>query len=241
LSEQTRTITLGDRSVEYRLVRSPRRRRTIELRVDDATSVRVSAPLRTPLYAIEDFLARRTGWLQRALEREALRSTTSPPTYTTGDPVLFLGARLRLIVRERAGKPAVTRLLGALEVTIPPADEQRSAVVAALERWYRAEAEADFRDRVGRYASAMDLPVPTVRVRSQKHLWGSCSAGGTLRFNWKLVMAPPTLIDYVVVHELGHLRHPHHQKPFWDAVGLVLPDYKERRAQLRRDGDTYRL
>ena len=110
-----------------------------------------------------------------------------------------------------------------------------------LETWYRAEAVAHLRSRVGHFAPIVQSTPASVVVRSQKHLWGSCSSDGVLRFNWRLVMAPPPVIDYVVVHELCHIKHPHHQKPFWDAVAAVLPDYRSHRLQLRREGDAYCL
>ena len=155
----------------------------------------------------------------------------------------FLGQRLHLLLRDSAGRGSVRPLLGALEVAIPTDlnGERRAAVVAVLERWYREQADAELRARVGRFAAAMALTPPGVLVRAQRHLWGSCSPRGVVRFNWRLIMAPGGIVDYVVVHELCHLRHPHHQKSFWDAVGAVLPDYRFRRAELRRDGDSYRL
>ena len=123
----------------------------------------------------------------------------------------------------------------------PPAADPTDEVVAALERWYRAEARAVLERRVAHYGERMAATPFAVLVRSQKHLWGSCSSDGVLRFNWRLVMAPSKMVDYVVVHEFCHLRHPHHQKPFWDAVGAIIPDYRERRAALRKEGDNYRL
>ena len=210
--------------------------------VDGAAGIRVAAPMRVPLHSIEEFLSRRRGWLMRQLERQTQRAAFHSE-YGSGDTVPFLGERLHLVVREKIEPPGVRPLVGALEVTVQPNlnGQQRSAVIAVLERWYRAQAEAELRTRVGRFAAIMDLASPSVLVRSQKHLWGSCSPRGVVRFNWRLIMAPPGIVDYVVVHELCHLRHPHHQKPFWDAVGSILPDHRARRAELRRDGDTYRL
>jgi len=201
--------------------------------------------MRVPQWSIEEFLARRSRWLTRQIEAQARRAGHQSLEHLTGDEVPFLGGRLTLVIRESAAATAgvVRPMVGALEVTLVPMPEpdRRSAVVAALERWFRAEAEPDFLSRVALYAPQVEAAPASVLVRAQKHLWGSCSPSGVLRFNWRLIMAPPAIVDYVVVHELCHLRHPHHQKPFWDAVGAILPDYRARRAQLRRDGDGYRL
>ena len=243
MAESIRKLTVGDRAIEYHLMRSARRRRTVEVTVDSRAEVRVAAPTRLPVRSIEEFLVRRSAWVLRHLDQQALRTKLLPSEYRTGSTVPFLGQRLFLLLREKAGAVGVRPLLGTLEVSVPPDGNaaQQSRVVGALERWYRGEAEAELRARVSRYASMMEVAPPSVLVRSQKHLWGSCSPRGVLRFNWKLIMAPPTVVDYVVVHELCHLRHPHHQKPFWDAVAGVLPDYRARRAELRRDGGSYTL
>ena len=243
MPDQIYSLTLGNTTVPYQLKRSQRRRRTIEVTVDAEGGIRVAAPMRVPLRSIEDFLARRSAWLSRQLGAHVARADRPRPQYVTGETVPFLGERLAIVIRESVAKTAVRPLLGALEVTIPPGlDGQReSTVVAALEGWYRRQAEAELRNRVAAFAPVVEARQPEVLVRSQKHLWGSCSPGGVLRFNWRLIMAPPPVVDYVVVHELCHLRHPHHQKPFWEAVGAVLPDYRALRAQLRRDGDGYRL
>jgi predicted metal-dependent hydrolase len=240
-----RTLNLGPTTIQYEITRSQRRRRTVEVSLDGTGSVRVAAPMRVSLRSIEDFLLRRRGWLTRQLAAQALRADQSVRQYGSGEAVRFLGERLALLIRESTNGTMghVRALIGAIEVSVGPATDadRRSAVIAALECWYRSEAEAELRRRVAHYTPLVHAPPVTIKIGSQKHLWGSCSPKGALRFNWRLIMAPPPVVDYVVVHELCHLRHPHHQKPFWDAVGAVLPDYRERRAQLRRDGDSYRL
>lgn len=244
MAEHTYLLSLDHTCISYQIRRSRRRRRTIEVTVDRLGGVCVSAPMRVSRSSIEDLLARRSGWITRQVEVQKQRSAEPPREYATGDSVPFLGRALPLIIREAGAARATVRpLIGALEITLGHASgpDRRSAIMAALERWYRAEAEADFEGRVARYASLVEAAPPSVVVRAQKHLWGSCSPSGVLRFNWRLIMAPPALVDYVVVHELCHLRHPHHQKPFWDAVAAILPDYQARRAELRRDGDSYRL
>jgi predicted metal-dependent hydrolase len=156
----------------------------------------------------------------------------------------LLGDQVHIRIVTENGAKAVARLEDEwLEIIIPPDGESplRSRVVAAIERWYRSLAEADFLDRVTRYAGKAGLTMPRVLVAAQLRRWGSCSTTGVLRLNWRLMMAPPAVVDYVVAHEVCHLRHPHHQRPFWDAVAALMPEYREPRAQLLRDGALYRL
>ena len=102
-----------------------------------------------------------------------------------------------------------------------------------LQLWYKLRAEEYLRGRVAVWAPKVGRPATSIQVRDQKRLWGSCSANGALRFNFRLAMVGPELLDYVVVHELAHIVHANHGPQFWALVARVLPDHKERRARLR--------
>ena len=233
-------MRLNRKGVWSRLIRSARRHRTIELTVDRTGTIRVAAPIRAPLSAIEALLwpGGRGGC---GADRGAGSPTGSSPPGLFGERIRYLGALPPLVVIEARGStPGARMLVGA--VGRRPPDRGRWTPWRrpyALEAWYRRQASAELESRTSRYAAILDVPPPRVLVRAQKHLWGSCSSSGVVRFNWRLIIAPPPLVDYVVVHELSHLRHPHHQRPFWEAVAAVLPDWRERRAELRRDGGLY--
>lgn len=106
----------------------------------------------------------------------------------------------------------------------------------ALEKRYRNAARAQFESRVAYYHPATGGRFTSITVRDQKTRWGSCSSQGTLSFNYRLIFAPPIVLDYVVVHELCHLTHMNHSKDFWDMVGTIMPDYKTHRRWLRDHG-----
>ena len=108
--------------------------------------------------------------------------------------------------------------------------------LAALEKRYRKAAKEYIPARVMYYRQFTGGSYERVVIRDQKTRWGSCSSNGTLSFNYRLMLAPPAILDYVVVHELCHLKHMNHSSAFWQAVGDVLPDYKERRDWLKRHG-----
>lgn len=115
----------------------------------------------------------------------------------------------------------------------------------ALESRYRKAAQEYIPKRVAFYASHFADIIgggyERIQIRSQKTRWGSCSSRGTLSFNWRLMLAPPTVLDYVVVHELCHLRHMNHSPQFWQCVEQILPDYKLRRGWLRDHGNELTL
>ncbi len=117
-------------------------------------------------------------------------------------------------------------------------DEPKDPATLALEKRYRDAAKEYIPQRVEYYHSLTGGHYHKIAIRDQKTRWGSCSATGTLSFNYRLMLAPPRVLDYVVVHELCHLTHMNHSKAFWDMVASILPDYKEYRKWLKDNGHT---
>ena len=103
--------------------------------------------------------------------------------------------------------------------------------------WYRAHAAVRLPERVEPWRARLGLAPAGVLIRAQEKRWASCDVTGVLRFNWRIVQAPVSLIDYVVAHELVHRLHRHHTPDFWATLGRVLPDYEDRREALRRMGE----
>lgn len=110
-----------------------------------------------------------------------------------------------------------------------------------LEKRYRHAAKEYFPKRVEYYAQQIGVSYERIRIAEQKTRWGSCSGKGTLSFNWKLMLAPPKVLDYVVVHEVCHLKEMNHSPRFWNLVEEIMPDYKEYRKWLKENGNTLRL
>lgn len=115
--------------------------------------------------------------------------------------------------------------------------EQRSA----LEKRYRETAKEYFPKRAAYYAAFLGVSYDRIRIAGQKTRWGSCSSNKTLSFNWKLMLAPPKVLDYVVVHEICHLREMNHSPRFWALVESLMPDYKQQRKWLKENGHTLEL
>ena len=102
--------------------------------------------------------------------------------------------------------------------------------------WYREQARAVLSDRVSAYAQQWGFPQPSIRITAAKTRWGSCSSRGGLNFTWRLVQAPLEIIDYVVVHELCHMKQHNHSRAFWALVAEILPDYQKHRYWLKENG-----
>ena len=113
---------------------------------------------------------------------------------------------------------------------------RRAEIRAAVVAWFRRRAAERLPERVAAWHAKAGVPMPRVKLASQQKRWGSCDQAGTIRLNWRIIQAPMRLVDYVVVHELVHLRHRGHGRDYWQAVGRVMPDYERRRRDLRERG-----
>ena len=236
-------LTFGSTLVRYTIVRSARRKKTVEVQVDGRRHVRVAAPASATREKIERLLRTRSRWLIGRLKRDNEAATTHE--FVNGETFLYLGRQARLrILDAKGGENASVRLVrGRLEVRVRPAARvgiRKRRIREALEDWYRARAETKLRERVYLYAPKLGIEPAGVVIRNQARRWGSCNKDGVLRFNWRIVTAPMSLVDYVVVHELCHLSGAsHHGAAFWSIVGRTLPDYERRRAALRARGSEF--
>ena len=228
-------ILLGNEEVSYLLRRSPRRR-TVGLRIDQS-GLTVSVPARAPQRAWEAILREKSGWVLDKLE--ALRARSVPAfAWRDGELLPFLGSPIELVVEH--GTPRAWPALGdgQLRVALPdPSDI--TALETRIVQWYRREALAFFQHRVIFYARQLDVSVSRLGLSSARTRWGSCTSGGSIRLNWRLIKAPPSVIDYVVIHELAHLIELNHSPSFWKIVAQLCPDYTMQRAVLKEQSSHY--
>jgi len=233
----------GDTIITYSVIRSSRRRKTIEVTVDPNEGVLVAAPVDTRVERIQELVARRAGWIIRQTSIDLPRPRRRE--LVSGESLPYLGRQARLFVeRARVRQASVTFDHWALHVVAPfvADDEERRALVQrAVTRWYRARAVERLPPRAEHWSSLAGYGPARILIRDQRERWGSCGLDGTLRFNWRIVMAPPSLIDYVIVHELAHLRVRTHSPAFWAEVSRLIPDYLIRRARLKEIGSTLTL
>ncbi len=236
MPEQADSITCEHGVIDYVVVRSKRRRKTLSLTVDEISNTRVSVPMRTSRRDIQAFVKKHASWIVRA--RAARRAGPPPMQFNSGETIPYLGRQLLLeVVEGTRSRPSVHLEAECVRITAPAGLDSESRATAlrqALVRWYREQATEHIVATTALRAAETGLEPKDVRIRDQRRRWGSCSRDGTLRFNWRLVMMPPELVDYVVVHELCHLRVPNHSATFWSEVARFMPAYIARRTQLNR-------
>ena len=233
------SIEHDGRRIEYTVIRSARRKKTIEITLDPQDGVIVRSPARTPLREIADLVHKRAAWILTRATEDILHP--KPRRYTDGETLLYLGEEFPIVTSMSAAPiVAVSLQHDAFHISAPagiPEDERIEKSRIALERWYRREANRLLPEIVARWQSRVGRKKPSfVQVRSQRRRWGSCSSDGSIRLNWRIIMAEPALIDYVVVHELAHLAVMDHSPRYWKRVERALPDYRARRKRLNQVG-----
>lgn len=224
--------------IKYTVRRSRRRRKTVQISVVGGEVV-VAAPVRTPARELEEIVRNRTPWILRQLAEEAQKP--SPVRFITGEQLPYLGQNVTLAVALSHDPETTVRFnRGRFHVSVPANldDDQRAdAVRAAITAWYKDRAAQQLPELVERWLPGLGGgEISRILIRNQKQRWGSCSADGTLRFNWRVMMLKPELIDYIVVHELAHLTHQNHSRDFWAHVSAAMPDAQQRRRALREAG-----
>jgi len=202
--------------------------RSLRLRVMPDASVVVTAPRFTPKFAIDRFVAENEEWINT--KRSSIVTNLTALT-AEREKLFYRGREYSFRLAVNSAKPGVAIQDDTLTVTAP--DESHETVRQILEKWYRKEAEKHFKARVPLLADLVNRDVVTVSIRSQRTRWGSCSSRNTISLNWRLIMAPDTVSDYVVYHELAHLTHMNHSRAFWQLVEDYCPAYKTAEAWLK--------
>ena len=153
----------------------------------------------------------------------------------------YLGERLRLRVRVEPGRkrPHVARRGEELRVAV--ARRGREALASALEGWYRRQARSEVARRLDRATARAGMRYASLQVRGQRSRWASCSSSGAMSFNWRLLLAPAEILDYVVEHEVAHLEVLDHSPRFWGLLASRCPDWRAHERWLRRHGHALRL
>lgn len=225
--ETPRTIALGERIVPYVLRRA--KRRTIGLTIDHR-GLRVGAPPRASIKEVESLILRHGTWVTEKLDEWRTRRRPEVLQITDGMRLPLLGQVLEVRVAVGANRALWNALTPPVLTLFLRSPDDAARV---LENALRKRALALFGERLALFAAGMGLALPPLSLSSARTRWGSCSLKTGIRLNWRLIHFPPPVIDYVVVHELAHLREMNHSAAFWRTVASVVPDYAALRRCLR--------
>jgi predicted metal-dependent hydrolase len=224
---------------DYAIRRSDRARRA---RINvSADGVEVVVPRRMALRHVQPFVDEKRPWIERTLRRIREAEEASAIRLCDGGSVPYLGELLTLRVRVEPGRVRahVARRGDALWVAVGAAGP--AALRDALEGWYRRRARAEVAPRLDAACARAGTAYTRLSIRAQRTRWASCSSNGAMSFNWRLLLAPPEILDYVVEHEVAHLEVLDHSQRFWRLVARRSPRYREHERWLRRHGPALRL
>ena len=232
--KETRVIQLDGRVLSYTLVR--RRRRTIGFKVD-FDGLTVSAPPREPYTYLDQLISERARWISDKLSEMDARRLPERK-WKNGERLPLLGEEIELYVYRTYTRSDPMQHAGKIYVGVPDTHDA-PLVQTRVANWYRGQAERHFQARVAALAPQLGVAIPPLKLSNARTTWGMCLPSGEIRLSWRLIKAPQGQIDYVVAHELAHLKHMNHSRAFWSTVARVFPDYAERRQALEQDGARY--
>lgn len=225
----------GTKDIEFTVKYS--NRKTLAIEVEPNGAVNVVAPLGVLEEDIIKTVKTKAVWIvQKQYEVRNINVNKINREAVSGESYLYLGRNytLQLIINEDIKNIEVKLFRGKFIVTTITKDEEKIKV--ALEEWYREKALQKIDDRVEYYSPFFNKQPKSVKVKEQKKRWASCTSKDELLFNWRCVMAPAYIIDYIVVHEMCHMYYKDHSKEFWNMVSNVMPDYEGRKEWLRDNG-----
>lgn len=233
-------IIFGHTKIKYE-IRRGKRKKTIALLVQPNTSVIVLSPQFLSETKIKQIVLKKAKWIiQKQDKIKKIRADIPKKEFVSGESFPYLGRQYRLkIARSDTLKNAPCKLIGGrflIEIDRKSEDKNLSGHVREkLAEWYRARAEEKIYERICKYAELLGKYPKKIMIRDQQRRWGSCSHSGIIRFNWKIIMVPLSVLDYIIVHELCHLTIRDHSDKFWNKLGSIIPDYKKKRHWLKEN------
>jgi predicted metal-dependent hydrolase len=214
-----------------------KRRKTVAIKVIDNV-VSVHIPERLPLIIAQDFISSKTAWIRAKLLLQSQRHNTEKQ-FIENEKFQYLGQDYTLRLNESSGPITVSKSANDLICQGRPQHLNANSIRNALIKWYKTTATEYLTQRTRMLSAQTQLGAGEIQVKTYKSRWGSCNVKGDIQYNWKLILAPSSIIDYVIIHELCHTQHHNHSKAFWQLVEQLYPDFSVARQWLKVNG--YRL
>ncbi len=237
-------LTVGKTKIPYTIRRSDRAKRNRIVVTPEG--VEVVAPIGRVDDDVEAFVYSRRRWVhdEREKMQENMATSPWPEHFVSGAKIPYRGRRMLLRVTLVLSDCFVTGYRNGFEVKVPhtfPPEERDRAIKHTLTMWLRQRVRTDAETFVRRYSKGLGQTPKDVRIKDQKHIWGSCGKDNIINLNWRLIFMPKAILEYAVVHELCHLKHRNHSTQFWAQVKTLLPDYEARKTWLEKHGSGFDL
>ncbi|WP_342421458.1 SprT family zinc-dependent metalloprotease [Paenibacillus sp. FSL E2-0178] len=238
-------MTYGTTTIEYTLIRKPDKKE-VSISVDMYEGVRVVAPQSLEQAQLDEIMYNKAPWiLKKQFGFREIEEQLAYLEFLSGEKIRYLGRTYRLkVTKKPIHKPTLHFKNGKFNAELPHhynQVQQTTELKALCIEWYKAYGTAKIQERIRRYSKLMGLTPTSLLLKDQEKRWGSCTQKGELLINWRIMMAPLRIVDYVVVHEMAHLKIPDHSEAFWSFIRSVIPDYEERKEWLRVNGPMLNL
>lgn len=235
------SINFGNQIIKYNLKRS-NRRKTMSISVDQH-GVSVISPSVTDIKKIEAILYKKAVWIKKQLsDYEEMNRNIIQRSFLSGEKLPYLGRYYRLkVIKTNIIQPVFHFYQGQFFAEIPSEiteDMHREIVRPLYVEWIKNHAYKFTKNRLKRFTLKLQQEPNDVIIKEQKKRWGSCTASGDILLNWRIFLAPTSIVDYVLSHELVHLKHMDHSKEYWSTLQMLLPDYEKRKDWLKLNGKT---
>ncbi|MGP8152770.1 MAG: M48 family metallopeptidase [Smithella sp.] len=226
--------------VTYTVNRSKKRRKTISLQIGNNSEIRICAPYFTPVAEINRFIEEKQNWIFKAIQKRSQALLLhKEKDYVTGEIFYYLGQSYPLEAHfEPLENTGVIFWDNHFFLNCPTNRDMRKYYFVL---WYKKKAREHISARVEYFNRKLNFQPRGIRITSAKQRWGSCSEDNSLAFSFRLMMAPPEVIDYVIIHELMHISQKNHSSKFWNLVVGLMPDYKEHRRWLQNNNHKFIL
>lgn len=228
----------GTQRIEFSVVF--RKRKTISIEVEVPNTIKVIAPEGTPEDRILETVKIKSKWIvQKLFEIKEMEYRKRTRQYVNGESFIYLGRNysLQIVPDDKMILPETKLIRGKINVFTSSKDED--TIRRSIEMWYKDKAGEKIRERAKYYQPYFDVKPKKIVIKEQQKRWGSCTSRNELLFNWKCIMAPSPVLDYIVVHEMCHMTYKNHSKEFWQMLKRILPDYENRKAWLKNNGIKY--
>lgn len=233
------TIQFGKRIIPYILQESSTRK-TLSIAVEDGQVI-VTIPSGTEANKYELILSQKAPWMLKQLAHfEEMSSSTRTLQFRSGEKLPYLGRYYRLKVQSKAvSAPSFRFFKGHFEANIPlelTTEDYRAHLYPLYQDWIMQKGKRFASKRIIRFTQRLGESPHDLSVRNMEKRWGSCTAQGRILLNWRIFLAPVSIVDYVLAHEMAHLKEMNHTQAYWDTLRMLLPDYEERKEWLRLNG-----
>ncbi len=233
MSQQTLNL-LESIGLSIEIIRTDRKR-SVSMQLE-GEKLRIRVPKTLEDKVIQDLIIKKSTWIKKKLAQNKNKPLIVPPKYADGEYFKYLGEDYILTINTNEGIPYLILQDNSFQAFIPEKTEKIESTINDLFiKWYQQNASLILEEKTNHFAKVIGVYPKSITIKNYKSRWGACSIEGNIFYNWRLILTPIAIIDYVVVHELCHMLEHNHSKRYWQHVMRYLPDHKERRKWLREN------